>query len=73
MRKNKRSSGHSLKNLVKLVEIRGKAFKEAKTEIEVLASGEWKHPSYGMIKITDASGGRKVLSSTYQSGRENFW
>ncbi|MCK5019128.1 MAG: hypothetical protein KAS32_18855 [Candidatus Peribacteraceae bacterium] len=51
--KTKKASELFLKNLIPLVEIPGKAFKEAKTEIEVLAEGEWKHPQYGMIKITE--------------------
>jgi len=51
--KTKKASELFLKNLIPLVEIPRKAFKEAKTEIEVLAAGEWKHPSYGMITITE--------------------
>jgi len=42
-----------LKNLIQLVEIPKMALKEAKTIIEVLHAGEWKHPQYGMIKITE--------------------
>lgn len=51
--KTKKASELYLKNLIPLVEIPKMAFKEAKTEIEVLAEGEWKHPSYGIIKISE--------------------
>ena len=51
--KTKKASELFLKNLVQLVDISNKTFKEAKTEIEVLAEGEWKHPQYGMIRITE--------------------
>jgi len=51
--KSKKASELFLKNLIPLVEISGKSFSEPQTVIEVLHAGEWKHPQYGMISITD--------------------
>ena len=42
----------TLKNLVPLIKI-GKAFRDPLSVIEIMHAGEWEHPSYGMIKITE--------------------
>ena len=43
----------TLKNIVPLIKI-GKAFREPVSVIEVMHAGEWEHPQYGLIKITDS-------------------
>ena len=42
-----------LKMLVPQIDLGGQTFKEKATEIEVLQSGEWEHPQYGIIRITE--------------------
>ena len=42
-----------LRKLIPQIKLSEKTFKQKTTEIEVLHSGEWEHPQYGMIKITD--------------------
>lgn len=44
---------HKVKNLYKIVDVSNLSFKEKISEIEVLHSGEWEHPRYGLIEISD--------------------
>ena len=47
------ASETKLRKLIPQIKLSEKTFKQKTTEIEVLHSGEWEHPQYGMIKITD--------------------
>jgi phage I-like protein len=46
---------NKLKSLSHLIDLKGKEFstKDGVSEIELLHAGEWQHPSYGTIRITD--------------------
>jgi len=50
-----KSSETKLKSLVPQIELTDKIFSSKKptSEIEILHSGEWEHPQYGIIRITD--------------------
>jgi hypothetical protein len=42
-----------LKKLIPQIELSSETYKEPESEIEVLHAGEWEHPQYGIIQITD--------------------
>ena len=49
----KKASELFLKNLVPQISLSEKTFKQKTTEIEVLHAGEWEHPQYGNVKISE--------------------